>query len=408
MKILFPNFLENPKVYQKAENFWKKIIDKIAQKKEMSLQWQWQNTFLPDGQKMYDGNPIVTAYFVGTTKSIRIIQENYSDSLYKINACLHKTEYENSELFELVIAVELVENASKSIQNLIEKYLETDDLDEIEKFIRTEIEYFRLLSSKKYPDWKKEIQTYMPFSFLKNTLSVQTPKDYLKYSIEIFGECDIKKIQKKSFKKYYARGNNKNQHKIFCWLKTASLLAKNQILDDFDFKNEHEILQKIKKNLFSGNLLEDIKNILNEFGIKIIFLPYIKSTKIDAAIFWENKNPIIVFAKRYCQTRLDYFVFTLFHELGHLFKHIKKVQNKYFFDEFDSNLENKLEEEANIFAQNSLIPKKEWQFFLEKANFSEEAIHTFSKKIELPVYLLAGRLIFEKKIPSFVFPTFEW
>lgn len=70
----------------------------------------------------------------------------------------------------------------------------------------------------------------------------------------------------------------------------------------------------------------------------------------------------------------DTFWFTMFHEIGH-------IMNGDYGITFEKSV-GEAEDEADQYAQNMLIPKAEYDVFLEKtAVYNEEVIRSFSKKI---------------------------
>ena len=57
--------------------------------------------------------------------------------------------------------------------------------------------------------------------------------------------------------------------------------------------------------------------------------------------------------------------------------------------------------EADIFAKNTLIPEQEYRKFVhEKADFTEEEIIAFSKRIQIHPGMIVGRLEMEKRVSN--------
>lgn len=92
------------------------------------------------------------------------------------------------------------------------------------------------------------------------------------------------------------------------------------------------------------------KELLN-MGILLFYIRPPKGSKIDGATFLtENGNIAIAMSLRY--DRLDYFWFTLLHELSHIILHMELMENGVISEEGDSSL---IEAQANRLAKDSII-----------------------------------------------------
>ncbi len=165
-------------------------------------------------------------------------------------------------------------------------------------------------------------------------------------------------------------------------IKTERKYDKNLINDDF-FK-DIKILSIFEK----GPLLS--QELLLKFGIKLIIVPHLTGTHIDGATFYnQDSEPIIALTLRY--DRIDYFWFTLFHELSHLILHLDD-EIKYFFDDLKSQINiSEFEKKADEFAENKLINKKEWNEFYT-VNLIETDVIKFAEKCRITPAIVAGRI----------------
>lgn len=143
-----------------------------------------------------------------------------------------------------------------------------------------------------------------------------------------------------------------------------------------------------------------IKQALNNAGIYFVILPHLEHTYLDGAAFLNNTgNPVIGMTLRH--DRLDNFWFTLFHELGHIFLHLKQNPALAFFDDTQSVETGSVEtheREANEFAQNAMIPSKKWQDFIRDAKpYDESKVEAFARKLGISPAIPAGRLRYESQ-----------
>ena len=86
----------------------------------------------------------------------------------------------------------------------------------------------------------------------------------------------------------------------------------------------------------------------------------------------------------------------VFHELGHILLHSKQ---KVFIESDKVNyIEKKLEDEADKFASDSLIPPREYKAFIKENSFYKNDIIEFAKRINIHPGIVVGRLQHDKNI----------
>ena len=144
--------------------------------------------------------------------------------------------------------------------------------------------------------------------------------------------------------------------------------------------------------LDSGPLLA--REFLNKSGIHLVFERHLPKTHLDgAAMKLPNGDPLIALTLRY--DRLDYFWFTLFHELAHIALHLDTDHLDLFFDDLAEKGSDELENQAARFASEALIPSEEWLASKLTVDSSEARIVAFAEKSRISPAIPAGRLRFE-------------
>lgn len=158
---------------------------------------------------------------------------------------------------------------------------------------------------------------------------------------------------------------------------------KEKVLDD-DFFNEFRMLSFFDE----GPLLA--REYLLKFGIKLIVVPHLKGILIDGAVFFNSEmDPVVGLTLRY--DRIDYFWFTLFHELSHLSLHLKN-NDDYFFDDLSGKKDlSNIEKETDSYAEKMLIKDKDWKKFYRKY-LSEDDIKDFAREERISLAIVAGRI----------------
>lgn len=158
---------------------------------------------------------------------------------------------------------------------------------------------------------------------------------------------------------------------------------------DADALNSDFIKDLSKLSRFdTGPLLA--QQALQEIGIAVIVEPHLTGTHLDGAAIWHPEGfPVIALTLRH--DRLDNFWFTLFHELGHVKRHLSPSSDDGFIDtDIDGLSEKEIEREADQFALDSFISEKEWDQ-LSGLNYAEE-IKVAAKKLSIHPAVIAGRL----------------
>ena len=118
--------------------------------------------------------------------------------------------------------------------------------------------------------------------------------------------------------------------------------------------------------------LPRLKEIFSKCGVTFVLLPYLKNSGVNGAVKWINKDKVIL-ALNDRRKSADTFWFSLFHEI----KHVLQQKHKQIFisgQEINTAyLNEQLEAEADKFAQETLIPEKLYQAFINNRNFSDPA-----------------------------------
>jgi HTH-type transcriptional regulator/antitoxin HigA len=119
-------------------------------------------------------------------------------------------------------------------------------------------------------------------------------------------------------------------------------------------------------------------------GVAVVFVPEVKGCRISAATWWASPGKaVIALSDRYKKD--DFFWFTFFHEAAHILLHSKKET---FVD--DGTDDDILEEEANRFAEDFLVPKEERSGLSNLA--SEADVVAFANRLGIAPGIVVGRL----------------
>ncbi len=131
-------------------------------------------------------------------------------------------------------------------------------------------------------------------------------------------------------------------------------------------------------------------------GIALVFVPEFKKTSLSGVTRWLSKDKALIMMSLRHKTD-DHFWFTFFHEAAHVLLHSKK---QIFIDAAKlSQQKGQVEEEANRFSADFLIPPALYTNFVNQRDFKKASIVRFSREIEISSGIIVGRLQRERKIP---------
>ncbi|MEX1048092.1 MAG: ImmA/IrrE family metallo-endopeptidase [Akkermansiaceae bacterium] len=124
-------------------------------------------------------------------------------------------------------------------------------------------------------------------------------------------------------------------------------------------------------------------------GVQVIIEARLDETHLDgAALLTAEGRPVIGLTLRH--NRLDNFWFTLFHEIGHVLRHLSPETPVLFDSEIDQKKTGKIELEADRFALDTLIPPAVWSEMRHLQSADE--IRAAADKHQLGAAIIAGRL----------------
>jgi HTH-type transcriptional regulator / antitoxin HigA len=110
---------------------------------------------------------------------------------------------------------------------------------------------------------------------------------------------------------------------------------------------------------------------LEEKGIAVIIEPHLDQTHLDgAAMLGTDDRPVIGLTLRH--NRLDNFWFTLFHEIGHVLKHLDSANRVILDVDIDRKKTGAIETEADRFALDTLIAPDAWNGQVRHLEYAAE------------------------------------
>ena len=184
--------------------------------------------------------------------------------------------------------------------------------------------------------------------------------------------------------------NSKDPYSVAAWLRQGERQAELLQVHEFDRKAFEATLQEIKKLVFSGtdDFFPELQELCCKAGVKVVYTPCLPKAPLHGSTRWVKGNPLIQLSNRL--NRNDIFWFTFFHEAAHILKHNKK---DVFVEGMEYSCDGKEKEaEANTFAEECLMSRKEEKEVMVSGGFEKEDIQRFANKIGTHPAIVAGRL----------------
>ena len=181
------------------------------------------------------------------------------------------------------------------------------------------------------------------------------------------------------------------------WLRLGELDGEQQNCADYDETHFKRALREIRglTRVPVEKGLPDARQLCNRSGVALAWVEPLPRTALSGAARWLSpRKAIIQLSARYKTD--DHLWFSLFHEAAHIVFHSKK---SVFIDGAKQGEITDLEVEANEWAANELMPKREWARFVASGPCEKEAVCAFATAQGIAPGIVVGRLQHEGHLP---------
>lgn len=256
------------------------------------------------------------------------------------------------------------------------------------------------INKAKTMDEQAEIVRVIDYSYFVKYLklpAVKSIQEKIANLCSFFKVADLRILRQNDFLVNFRTGiatvEEKNIINSRAWLQTALNVAARMETAPFNADKLKAYIPEIRDMTLQDPemFLPRLREIFADCGVAFVLLPYLKNSGINGAVKWLNQDRVVL-AMNDRRVNADTFWFSLFHEIKHVLQQKTKTvfvsSNKQEMREIDE----KLEEEADLFAQNTLIPIKEYRLFAPSKYTSDAEIIAFAKKIGIHPGIVAGRM----------------
>lgn len=179
---------------------------------------------------------------------------------------------------------------------------------------------------------------------------------------------------------------------VVTWLRRGELLSEKVISDTWNVSSFLDAVNEaraITRERDPEIFIPKLQQIFSKCGVAVVAEKTPKYCRTSGAAFFISPiKAVIMLSGRHLSD--DHFWFSFFHEAGHILLH----GNKKLFLEFDDANKNvdDDEKEADIFAENILIPAEHQKEFLSLNSRDWKRILKFARKINTSAGIVLGQL----------------
>jgi len=194
------------------------------------------------------------------------------------------------------------------------------------------------------------------------------------------------------------------------WLRKGWIEGHKISCKSFDQELFKKTLQSIRDELTTTSpkvFASEIKKRCAEAGVAVVFVREMPGCPANGAACWLTQNKALIQLSLRFKTN-DHLWFSFFHEAGHILLHSKKQK----FIDLNTKEKDKLDQEADRFSSEILIPTDKLNVYLKRSNITNTSIRMFARELGIAPGIVVGRLQHEGLI-SFKFyysikDKFEW
>ena len=185
-----------------------------------------------------------------------------------------------------------------------------------------------------------------------------------------------------------------NPNVLGAWIRLCQLAGNDKTISaKFEKKYTNDLIQEIKSIMCCKNaeLQRDLKNVMEKYGIDFSVVKNFRGAPVHGYISQKNDG-IYQMVLTIRGAFADIFWFSLFHEIGHIVngdigKNLKFLD---YGNDYDKELA------ADLFASNMLLSPESYKAFIQRNDFSIEAICRYAESQHVMPYIVIGRLQKEK------------
>ncbi len=288
------------------------------------------------------------------------------------------------------LSIDIAAKLSRMLGTTIAYWLNLQQLyDELQAEFLSEKELIKEREIYQFLDYKY-FKTYFGLPDLPRKIDEQIKqvREFLSVSsLTVLKEEDLAI----SFRSYTDSLSTSNIVNANAMVQIAINIALKSDAPKFDRKKFKEAVDfALTQTCNHSSFFPTVKKAFYEAGVILVALPNLKNSGINGATKKVNGRILLMVNDR--RHYADTFWFTLFHEIGHV---INGDYGITFKDHKGGS-----EDEADLYAQNKLIPQRSYEkFLMQNQTFHEHNIREFAYHIQRDPGIVLGRLMNDGRVP---------
>lgn len=212
-------------------------------------------------------------------------------------------------------------------------------------------------------------------------------------------ETWIKDLAAKKVAYRQTRNTQNSIAAISAWIRATEVKASEIETAVYDEDLLNSLIPEIRKKTCKSptEFIKPLEQLCAEAGVAVVWLQAFENTTVSGCARWLTpQKALIALSLRY-ETD-DQVWFTFFHELAHIILHKTRhsfvVDNavEFFDDRYVDPEIQREEDEANLFAADTLIPPSSLARFIRQQSFTSRSITEFAESLDIAPGIVVGRL----------------
>lgn len=183
----------------------------------------------------------------------------------------------------------------------------------------------------------------------------------------------------------------------WAWCCRACQVARMVDANRFLISRLPGVIEALRPLMSEPEEVRHVPRVLADAGIRFVVVQHLNRTKMDGAALWPSKKrPVVAMSMRY--SRIDYFWFTLLHELAHILNGDGKSVDMDILGGREKK--DKVEDRANRQAAAWLVPREKLKSFISRTTplYSARRIQNFARRMGVHPGIIVGQLKFREEL----------
>lgn len=187
-----------------------------------------------------------------------------------------------------------------------------------------------------------------------------------------------------------------NRAALAAWLRLGEQHAEGLNCANYDRQKFMKATQRIRRLTQKpmNEALADAQRLCSAAGVALALIKPFSGTAVSGAAWWLSPRKAVIQLSMRHKTD-DHLWFSFFHEAAHVLLHSKRNT---FVDGMKDQAD-EIEAQANQWAGDRLVARREWKRFVETLPADEDAVRAFAERQGIAPGIVVGRLQHERRLP---------